>query len=62
MQMWYFRPGYDEKSYTHHGSKIGQPTLFATLVFGSRVAINTSYGLFKFFGIPLNSEIVLLHK
>ena len=24
-QMWYFRPGYDEKSYTHHGDKKDHP-------------------------------------
>ena len=24
-RMWYFRPGYDEKSYTQHGDKEGQP-------------------------------------
>ena len=24
-QMWYFRPGYDEKSYTQHGGKEGHP-------------------------------------
>ena len=25
MRMWYFRPGYDEKSYTQHGDKESHP-------------------------------------
>ena len=26
--MWYFRPGYDEKSYTQHGDKDGHPRAY----------------------------------
>ena len=30
-RMWYFRPGYDEKSYTQHGDKEASPSAPVTI-------------------------------